>query len=131
MLFEITLQSGIFVVVLSRKLLFWSLFLSTVWSFRKFQSFCKVCKLWKVSTNCCLQSSDCRTYCSLSSTCCLCFGNLAVNSTIVYETLYAIWYHLYNLKDVKNTHGGVLLWAKLQPATLLKVTLFHGCFSRF
>ena len=34
---------------------------------------------------------------------------------------------MYNLKNVKNTHGGVLL----QPATLLKVTLFHGCFSRF
>ena len=30
-----------------------------------------------------------------------------------------------NLKNVKNTHGGVLL------ATLLKVTLLHGCFSRF
>ena len=31
----------------------------------------------------------------------------------------AIWYHLYNLKN-----GGVLLLA-------LKVTLLHGCFSRF
>ena len=31
---------------------------------------------------------------------------------------YAIWLHLYNLKNVKNTHGGVL-------------TLLHGCFSRF
>ena len=39
----------------------------------------------------------------------------------------AIWYHLYNLKNFKNTHVGVLL----QPTTLLKVTLFHGCFSRF
>ena len=36
----------------------------------------------------------------------------------------AIWYHLYNLKNVKNTHGGVLLLA-------LKVTLLHGCFSHF
>ena len=36
----------------------------------------------------------------------------------------AIWYHLYNLKNVKNTHGGVLL-------LVLKVTLLHGCFSRF
>ena len=36
----------------------------------------------------------------------------------------AIWYHLYNLKNVKNTHGGVLLLVKL-----LKVTLLHGCFS--
>ena len=26
----------------------------------------------------------------------------------------AIWYHLYNLKYVKNTHGGVLILVKLQ-----------------
>ena len=26
----------------------------------------------------------------------------------------AIWYHLYNLKNVKNIHGGVLLLVKLQ-----------------
>ena len=38
----------------------------------------------------------------------------------------AIWYHLYNVKNLKNTHEGVL-----QPATLLKLTLLHGCFSRF
>ena len=42
--------------------------------------------------------------------------------------LCTIWYHLYNLKNVKNTHGGVLLLVKLQA---LKVTLFHGCFSGF
>ena len=36
----------------------------------------------------------------------------------------AIWYHLYNLNNVKNTHGGVLI-------LILKLTLFHGCFSRF
>ena len=35
----------------------------------------------------------------------------------------AILYHLYNLKNVKNTHGEVLL--------LLKVALLHRCFSRF
>ena len=29
---------------------------------------------------------------------------------------------------MKNTHGG---YAQLKPATLLKVTLRHGCFSRF
>ena len=28
----------------------------------------------------------------------------------------AIWYHLYNFKNVKNTHGGVLLLVKLQDA---------------
>ena len=32
----------------------------------------------------------------------------------------AIWYHLYNLKNVK-----------LKPATLLKLALLHVCFSRF
>ena len=40
----------------------------------------------------------------------------------------AMWYHLYNLKNVKNTHAGVLLLVK--PATLLKVTLFQGCFDK-
>ena len=39
-----------------------------------------------------------------------------------------IWYHLYNLKNVKNTHKGALILVK--PASLLKVTLFHGCSSR-
>ena len=33
----------------------------------------------------------------------------------------AIWYHLYNLENMKNTHGGVLVL----------LTLLHGCFSRF
>ena len=45
--------------------------------------------------------------------------------------LCAIWYHLYNFKNMKNTHGEVLLLVKLKPATLIKVTLPHGCFSRF
>ena len=31
----------------------------------------------------------------------------------------AIWCHLYNLKDVKNTHGGVSIWVKLQAVTIL------------
>ena len=30
----------------------------------------------------------------------------------------AIWYHLYNLKNVKNTDGGVLLLVKLQTFSL-------------
>ena len=29
----------------------------------------------------------------------------------------AIWYHLYNLKNVTNTHGGVLRLVKLQSNT--------------
>ena len=31
-----------------------------------------------------------------------------------YETLYAIYYHLHNLNNAKNTHEGVLLLVKLQ-----------------
>ena len=45
----------------------------------------------------------------------------------------AIWYRLYNLKNVKRTHRGVLLLvsSRLKPATLLKVTFLRWCFSRF
>ena len=31
----------------------------------------------------------------------------------MYVVHFAIWYHLYNLKNVKNIHGGVLLRLKL------------------
>ena len=37
---------------------------------------------------------------------------------------YAIWYHLYNSKNVKNTHGGVLLLVKLQAQ---KLCVIHIC----
>ena len=39
--------------------------------------------------------------------------------------LWAIWCYMYNLKNEKNTHGGVVLLVKL------KVILLHGCFWRF
>ena len=32
----------------------------------------------------------------------------------VYQMFCAIWYHLCNLKNVKNTHGGMSLLVKLQ-----------------
>ena len=32
----------------------------------------------------------------------------------VYVMRCAIWYHLHNLKNVKNTHGGVLILVKMQ-----------------
>ena len=40
---------------------------------------------------------------------------------------------MYNLKNVKNTHGGVLLLVKLhlKTAFLLKITLLYASFSRF
>ena len=42
--------------------------------------------------------------------------------TISYVVCSAIWYHLYNLKNVKNTNGRV---------NFSKLKLVHGCFSRF
>ena len=45
------------------------------------------------------------------------------NLQLQYVMLYAISYHLNNFKNVNNICGGVLL--------LVKVTLFHGDFSRF
>ena len=44
--------------------------------------------------------------------------------SITYMMRCTIWHHLYNLKNVKNTHGGVLI-------SVLKLTLLHGCFSHF
>ena len=31
----------------------------------------------------------------------------------------AIWHHLFNLKNVKSTHGGVLILVKLQASVLI------------
>ena len=36
----------------------------------------------------------------------------------VYVMRCAIWYHLYKLKNLKNTHGGVLLLVKLHVFSL-------------
>ena len=36
----------------------------------------------------------------------------------------AVWYYLYHLENIKNTHGDVLL-------LVIKVLLLHGCFARF
>ena len=38
----------------------------------------------------------------------------------------AIWYHLYNLKNVKNTQGGVLLLVKLQASQIDFLRIFHS-----
>ena len=39
----------------------------------------------------------------------------------IYVMRCAIWYHLYNLKNVENTHGGVLLLVKLQVKSILRM----------
>ena len=36
----------------------------------------------------------------------------------IYVMLYASWCHFYNLENVKNTHGEVLLLGKLQAFSL-------------
>ena len=38
----------------------------------------------------------------------------------------AIWYHLYNLKNVKNTHGEVLILVKLQAQAWFVFPTFAG-----
>ena len=55
------------------------------------------------------------------------------DTLFLFEMVCAIWYHFYNLKNVKNTHGVILLLVKLQawPAVLLKITFIQGCFSSF
>ena len=50
-----------------------------------------------------------------------------------YETLCLIWYHLCNWKKVEATMEECYFWWSwwFQPVVILKVTLLHGCFSRF
>ena len=52
------------------------------------------------------------------------------NSTILYEMCCAIWYYLYNLKNVKNNHGVVLLFVKLQAEVFAIFKLYKGIKSR-
>ena len=47
----------------------------------------------------------------------LCNRKQRVKINDIYVMRCAIWCHLHNLKNVKNTHGGVLILVKLQPAT--------------
>ena len=58
-------------------------------------------------TLCCALLVITRYYCSKKALFLSSFKQL-------YETFCAIWYHLYNLKNMKNTHGGMLLLVKLQ-----------------
>ena len=42
--------------------------------------------------------------------------HMVLKISMTYVVRCAIWYHLYNLKNVKNTHRGVLLLVKLQAS---------------
>ena len=50
-----------------------------------------------------------------------------------YVILCTIWYHFYNFKNVKNTHGGVLLLVKLHTEfwNFNKTTIFTRMFFIF
>ena len=48
----------------------------------------------------------------------------------IYVTLCAIWYYLNNLKNVKNTHGGVLLLVKLQASGFRLSRFLNRFFQR-
>ena len=54
--------------------------------------------------------------------------SLQYSLSLSYVMFCAIWFHLSNLKNLVNLHGGVLL---LKTGTLLKVTVRNGCFSFF
>ena len=41
-----------------------------------------------------------------------------INNNHITAMLCAIWYRLYNFKNVKNTHEGMLLFVKLQALSL-------------
>ena len=43
----------------------------------------------------------------------------------------AIWHNLYNLKNVKNTHGGVLLLVKLQAKSNIPPWVFFTFFKLY
>ena len=45
----------------------------------------------------------------------------AIGIVDIYEILFAICYHFYHLKNVKNTHGGLSLLVKLQAKESLQL----------
>ena len=49
------------------------------------------------------------------------FSSVLILLVNIFVMFFSICYHLYNLKNVKNTHGGVLL----------RLLLLHSYFSRF
>ena len=42
-----------------------------------------------------------------------------------YETLCTIWFQLYNLENMKNTHEGVILLVKLQAEATLFIFKYN------
>ena len=98
-----------------------SLFLPENSAFNSFACFCK-------SPICCWSMASCvrSHYVSVS------IAFVKSSGIILFAIRLAIWYPFVQSKNVKNTHGGVPLLVKLQAfSQQIKVTFFHGCFSRF
>ena len=75
----------------------------------------------KTSTECCFSTWHCLYRCRLYHHC----SNQQCNSVLNMWCFCAIWYNLYDLKNVKNTHGGMLLLVKLQAfCRLLNIICF-------
>ena len=49
----------------------------------------------------------------------------------LYVMRCAIWYHLYNLKNVKNTHGGVLILVKAKACNFTEINTPPWMFFTF
>ena len=53
---------------------------------------------------------------------------LQIFSLVTFAMLFAIWYHLYNSKNTKNTHKGVLRLIKLKAsASNFTKSYIHPC----
>ena len=50
---------------------------------------------------------------------------------LTYVMICAIWYHLYNLKNVKNTHERLLLLVKLQAKSRTPPRVFFPLFKLY
>ena len=51
-------------------------------------------------------------------------AELFVRNRKLIEVCWAIWYHLCSLKNVKNTHGGVLILVKINTPPGVFFTYF-------
>ena len=58
------------------------------------------------------------------------YGDLRITVLSQYVMHCAIWYHLFNLKNVKNTHGGVLLLFKLQASATGSILETRGWYIK-
>ena len=53
-------------------------------------------------------------------------GKGSVFDQLQHDTLCAIWYHLYNLKNVKNANGGMLVFTKSKTLPWVFFTFFKS-----